>query len=497
MTSRIRPVVLAVVSVLVLALSSLGASAVTAAPDAFSPSSYWNTPIGSDAVVHPNSDAILDFIRQDNDLDGCITLSGYPGNSWGMPVYVADSSDPVYDVTSAKYDLPPEFSSLRIPTGAQPHGGSDGEMVVYDLVQGVVAQMSKASYDSGSDAWSASGGSIAYLSSNGLDGRLSESDDSRNRGTFRGYPGAVAMISYDDVAAGRIDNVVKIGVNSAGSDAVFPLVDSDGDSSNPNAPAEGTRIRIRPDVNLDSLGLSPQALIIARGLQEFGMVVADNTGGAVELKLEDTVTSGRGNLWNLDRESLCAITPDLLEVIANPGQEPPAVPPSGFYDVPEGHPFESEIVWLADQGITTGCETARYCPDAPVTRGEMAVFMSRALGLPGGPTTPFADVVGHPYRDHVQRIYAADITQGCETTLYCPEVNLNRAQMAAFIARAYDLPAAGPAGFSDTNGHPFEDEIDRLAAAGITLGCSSSNFCPHDAVTRGQMAAFLKRAAER
>jgi hypothetical protein len=304
------------------------------------------------------------------------------------------------------------------------------------------------------------------------------------------------MIHYDDVAAGFVDNVVKIGVNSAGADNVFPLVNSDGDSNDPYAPAEGTRIRIKPDVDLNSLGLSPQALVIARGLQQYGMIVADNTGGAVELKLEDVVTSGRGDLWNLGRESLCAITTDQLEVLASPGDTPPELPPSGFFDVPAGHPFESDIVWLADQGITTGCAADRYCPDTPVTRGEMAVFLSRALGLPDGPTTPFTDIVGHPYRDQVQRIHAAGITNGCEATRFCPEQNLNRAQMAAFLARAYGLGTAPSAGFTDTVGHPFEDEIDRLAGVGITYGCSSTRFCPYDAVTRGQMAAFLKRAAE-
>lgn len=288
----------------------------SAVPDAFSAGSYWNTPIGSNAAVHPDSDVILDYLRDDNHLNGCIQLAGVPDNDWGMPVYLSGPDDPVYDVAENNYPLPPEFSSLRIPVEARPADTSDGEMVVYDLVAGVVAQLSKAVYDSTADRWSANGGSIAYLDSNGLDGRLPQSDDSRNRGTFRGYPGSVAMVHYDDVAAGKLDNVVKIGVNNAHADYVFPLVGSDGDTTNPNAPLEGTRIRIKPDVDLQALGLSGQALVIARGLQEYGMIVGDNTGGGVVLKLEDTVKSGRGTLWNLGRESLCAITTDHLEVLA-------------------------------------------------------------------------------------------------------------------------------------------------------------------------------------
>lgn len=266
--------------------------------------------------MHPNSNGILDFLRSDNSLNGCIQLSGHSGNKWGMPTYVSDLDDPVYNVTSNKYSVPPEFAQLRIPRGALPMDTSDGEMVVYDLVMGVVAELSKAVYDPANDRWSVNGGSIAYLDSNGLDGRLPQSDDARNRGTFRGYPGAVAMIHYDDITAGRLDNVVKIGVNNAHAGHVFPMIGSDGDTTNPNAPLEGTRIRIKPDVDLEALGLRGQALVIARGLQEYGMVVADNTGGGVELKLEDTERSGRGSLWNLGRESLCAITTDHLEVLA-------------------------------------------------------------------------------------------------------------------------------------------------------------------------------------
>jgi hypothetical protein len=70
--------------------------------------------------------------------------------------------------------------------------------------------------------------------------------------------------------------------------------------------------------------------------------------------------------------------------------------------------------------------------------------------------------------------------------------------MAAFLARAFDLaPYTGPDRFVDDNGHLFEGAIERLAQAGITLGCNpptNNRFCPNDNVTRGQMAAFLKRA---
>jgi hypothetical protein len=64
-------------------------------------------------------------------------------------------------------------------------------------------------------------------------------------------------------------------------------------------------------------------------------------------------------------------------------QVSPAPGTATFADVPLSHPFFQYIEALAASGVTTGCAGSplRYCPDAPVTRGQMAVFLARALGL--------------------------------------------------------------------------------------------------------------------
>jgi hypothetical protein len=58
---------------------------------------------------------------------------------------------------------------------------------------------------------------------------------------------------------------------------------------------------------------------------------------------------------------------------------PPATPTFG--DVPASHPFYAAIEALAASGITSGCGGGNYCPSQPVTRGEIAKFLARALGL--------------------------------------------------------------------------------------------------------------------
>jgi hypothetical protein len=59
----------------------------------------------------------------------------------------------------------------------------------------------------------------------------------------------------------------------------------------------------------------------------------------------------------------------------------PAPVTARFTDVPTTHPFFQYIEALAASGVTAGCTATQYCPDAPLTRGQMAVFLSRALGL--------------------------------------------------------------------------------------------------------------------
>ena len=177
--------------------------------------------------------------------------------------------------------------------------------------------------------------------------------------------------------------------------------------------------------------------------------------------------------------------------------------PGSFADVPAYSVFSDDIDFLVSQGITRGCNPPRndrFCPDDPVTRGQMAAFLTRALGLPGGQAR-FSDTPGHVFASDVAALADAGITRGCNpprNDRFCPDDPVTRGQMAAFLARALDLPGAA-ARFFDTAGHTFAADIGALADAGITKGCdppANDRFCPDAPVTRGQMAAFLRRALQ-
>lgn len=181
------------------------------------------------------------------------------------------------------------------------------------------------------------------------------------------------------------------------------------------------------------------------------------------------------------------------------------IPDDPFHD-DDGSIFEDDIEWLAARGITRGCNPPvndEFCPEKPVTRGEMAAFFVRALGLSAGAgSDQFTDDDGHLFEAEIEMLAAAGITRGCNppaNTRFCPNDPVTRGQMAAFFVRALGLPAGASDLFADDDGHIFEAEIDRLGSAGITRGCNppaNDRYCPDRVVTRAQMAAFFHRAED-
>ena len=180
----------------------------------------------------------------------------------------------------------------------------------------------------------------------------------------------------------------------------------------------------------------------------------------------------------------------------------PNAPVQSFVDTSASQ-FIADIEWLLGEGITSGCNPPtndRFCPTDDVTRGQMAAFLSRALNLTDPGTKDFIDDDTSAFEADIERLAAAGITQGCDPPTndrFCPDDPVTREQMAAFLTRALGLTDTGTIDFVDDDFSIFEADIARLATAGITLGCNppdNDRFCPTDIVTREQMAAFLHRA---
>lgn len=112
-----------------------------------------------------------------------------------------------------------------------------------------------------------------------------------------------------------------------------------------------------------------------------------------------------------------------------------------FNDVPATHPYFDHVGQMRQYGITAGCTETDFCPDSNTTRSQVAVFLMRAA-LGGDdfafPATPyFTDVPStHPHFRWVQKMREFGITQGCTATEFCPDQQVTRGQLATFLIRA-------------------------------------------------------------
>lgn len=168
--------------------------------------------------------------------------------------------------------------------------------------------------------------------------------------------------------------------------------------------------------------------------------------------------------------------------------------PGGSFTDTGSSQFRADIGWLVAEGVTAGCSADRFCPRSAVTREQMASFLRRITGVPASTSGWFTDIRTSMHRADINGVAKADIAAGCDDARYCPSTQVTREQMASFLVRALNLPPTTRDYFRDDEGSMHESAVNRLAASGITGGCSSGRFCPTDPVTREQMAGFLHRA---
>ncbi len=199
-------------------------------------------------------------------------------------------------------------------------------------------------------------------------------------------------------------------------------------------------------------------------------------------------------------------------VIKSTNDTPAALPDipvyftKAFWDVPRDHWADGHIHALAGVRVTRGCGGGNFCPENTLTRAEMAVTVVRAMYGPDYAPPPavgiFADVEisdTNNTADYIEQLYNDGIVNGCSAgppVLYCPNDIVNRAQMAKFLALAFELPILPATGyFTDVTGvHEWAAPYaEALFEAGITLGCGPQIYCPGNNITRAELAVMLVR----
>ena len=209
-----------------------------------------------------------------------------------------------------------------------------------------------------------------------------------------------------------------------------------------------------------------------------------------------TVTDNRGNEVKLTQKGVGTYTFTMpAGQVTVTAAFAPAAEQSPFRDVSASDYYYDAVKWAAEEGITSGTSADLFSPSAPCTRAQMVTFLWRAAGSPSvGGTLTFTDVSEDAYYAPAVRWAASvGVTSGTGAGRFSPDDPCTRGQMAAFLYRWQQSPAA-------SGSNPFADVVDGdyyYAAVlwayqnGVTQGVSASAFAPSAPCTRGQMAMFL------
>ena len=166
---------------------------------------------------------------------------------------------------------------------------------------------------------------------------------------------------------------------------------------------------------------------------------------------------------------------------------------AGYGDVGEDSYYTDPVQWSVDNDLT-GITGTCFAPDAAVTRGETAGWMWRMEDQPLAPAHSFDDVTVAEQQNPVSWMSNIGITTGTTATTFSPnKAKLTRAELATFLWRLADSPAAPAHSFEDVLKGWQQGPVSWMSSTGITTGTSPTTFSPDDTLTRAQLITFLYR----
>ena len=170
----------------------------------------------------------------------------------------------------------------------------------------------------------------------------------------------------------------------------------------------------------------------------------------------------------------------------------PAGAVGGYGDVADGRYYTEPVQWSVDNDVT-GIDGNCFLPDAPVSRGEAAVYIWNMQGQPSAPAHSFVDVTDESQDAAVSWMSHNEITTGTSPTTFGPDTALNRAHLVTFLWRLDGKPAAPAHPFVDVHASWQQGSVAWAADLGITTGTSATTFDPDDTLTRAHLVTFLYR----
>jgi hypothetical protein len=242
----------------------------------FSAAAAWNVPVPANPVLHSNSAAMVRSVAADNKA----TANLY---AYGDPVFTAVAGSPTATVDCTENwgtcDL--EGRRLRIPAEAQPTPGSDGRMIIVDLVDRTSCDFWQAKKSG--NGWTVGWGTCASLDGDG-------------RGPNGGATGAgvntlTGVVRTFEMRSGHIPHALSIATNnSCAKGHLHPATKSDGSSTRSDCVPQGQRLQLDPSIDVDAIpGITPGERAVARALQTYGAINRDNCGSNICVAFESPI----------------------------------------------------------------------------------------------------------------------------------------------------------------------------------------------------------------
>ena len=453
----------------------------------FPSDSYWNLPVNQ-LPVHPLSTAWINSIGAGEHFHMDFGSGTWNGGPIGIPFNIVSGASTTKYNVDFYYPDESDPGPYPIPASPQIEYGSDHHILVVDTDDCTLYEIYDAEKTGGQ--WSAGSGAVWDLTSNELRPEGWTSADAA------GLPILPGLARYEEVAAGAISHALRFTVDCSADYYIWPARHIAPSGSCATPVPFGARFRLKANYNIT--GFSPEARVILQAMKTYGIVNADNgspwyVSGAPNENWDNDVLHELDILTGSDFEAVdtSELTPWIFSDVPDSYWAWNYV--ERLYNAGVTDGCANSPLRYCPEGIVTRAQMAVF-----LLRG----MHTSAYAPPGiGAGTGFGDVPPSYWSaSWIKQLAAEEITAGCGNGNYCPEQPVTRAQMAVFLLRAkhgaaYTPPAAGAGiGFGDVQtNHWAAAWIKQLVAEGITAGCGGGNYCPEAPVTRAQMAVFLVR----
>ena len=458
----------------------------------FPQNNFWNTPVNT-LPLHALSAAWINTIGSTENFHMDFGSGTWDGGPIGIPFNIVSGALTTKYNVSFYYPDESDGGPYPIPLNPKIEYGSDNHILIVDTDDCKLYEIYDAERVGGQ--WNAGSGAIWDLNSNAL------RPDGWTSADAAGLPILPGLARYDEIVAGEINHALRFTTDCTANYYIWPASHVAQYGSCATPVPFGARFRLKANYNIT--GFSPQARIILQAMKTYGIVNADNgspwyVSGAPDENWDNDVLHEldvlTGNnfeavdtaslmpwvfrdvpdtywawpyierLYNAGITGGCSTVPlnycpdstvtraqmavFLLKGMHGSSYTPPTVGAStGFVDVATNYWAAAWIKQLAAEAITSGCGTNVYCPDANVSRAQMAVFLLKAkygssYAPPAvGGSTGFNDVATNYWAaTFIKQLAVEGITSGCSTNVYCPDSSVTRAQMAVFLVKTFNLP---------------------------------------------------------